>query len=52
MRPARRFEPDRESPRLVRRRGPDRTELFTETVGTPPAVYGERWVDTGGAAYR
>jgi fibrillarin-like pre-rRNA processing protein len=36
----------------VRRTTADRTELFTETVGTPPPVYGERWLDVGGRAYR
>jgi fibrillarin-like pre-rRNA processing protein len=52
MRAPRRFLPDRHSARLVRTRTADRTELFTETVGAPPAVYGERWVESGGRAYR
>ena len=52
MRAARRFVPDRRSPRLVRSRSADRTELFTEAVVAPPPVYGERWVDTGSHAYR
>jgi fibrillarin-like pre-rRNA processing protein len=30
----------------------DRTELFTEAVGAPPSVYGERWVETGAHSYR
>jgi fibrillarin-like pre-rRNA processing protein len=37
------FQPDREQPRLYRRREGDRTELATLTVGAPPPVYGERW---------
>jgi fibrillarin-like pre-rRNA processing protein len=52
MRAPRRFVPDRRSPRLVRTRTADRTELFTEAVGAPPPVYGERWVDVGPRAYR
>ncbi len=52
MRAPRRFVPDRHSPRLVRTRSADRTELFTEAVGMPPPVYGERWVDTGARSYR
>ncbi|MGA8543382.1 MAG: fibrillarin-like rRNA/tRNA 2'-O-methyltransferase [Thermoplasmata archaeon] len=52
MRAGRRFLPDRQSPRLVRARSGDRTELFTEAVGTPPPVYGERWIDSGGHSFR
>ncbi|MGA8303320.1 MAG: fibrillarin-like rRNA/tRNA 2'-O-methyltransferase [Thermoplasmata archaeon] len=52
MRAPRRFTPDRGSPRLVRFRTAERTELFTEAVGAPPPVYGERWVDAGEVAYR
>jgi fibrillarin-like pre-rRNA processing protein len=52
MRLPRRFTADRGSPRLVRTRSAERTELFTEAVGAPPPVYGERWVDTRGTAYR
>lgn len=52
MRAARRFVPDRRSPRLARTRSSDRTELFTESVGDPPPVYGERWVDADRRAYR
>ena len=33
------------------RRG-DRAELWTETVGSPPAVYGERWAEFDGRSYR
>ncbi len=52
MRAPRRFLPDAGSPRLARARSGDRTELFTEAVGAPPAVYGERWVDLAGRAFR
>lgn len=52
MRTPRRFVPDRRSPRLFRTRTADRRELFTDTVGTLPPVYGERWVDSGGHAFR
>jgi len=52
MRPPRRFEPDAKSPRLARTRVGDRTELFTETVGDLPSVYGERWVHLRGRAFR
>jgi len=52
MRAPRRFEPDRRSPRLLRRRMPDRVELWTEAVGVPPPVYGEGWVDRGGRPLR
>lgn len=52
MRAPRRFTPDRRSPRLVRARTAERTELFTEAAGAPPPVYGERWVDTGARAFR
>ena len=52
MRLARRFVPDRRSPRLTRTRVGDRTELFTETVGSPPPVYGERWAEAGGRTFR
>jgi fibrillarin-like pre-rRNA processing protein len=52
MRVARSLRPVRESPRLVRREGPERTDLWTETVGVPPAVYGERWIESDGRDYR
>jgi fibrillarin-like pre-rRNA processing protein len=52
MRVARALRPFRESPRLVRREGPERTDLWTETVGVPPAVYGERWIESNGRDYR
>lgn len=43
MRRRRPFTPSDASPRLWVRRSPGRSELWTETVGAPPAVYGERW---------
>lgn len=52
MRPAYRFERDRRSPRLLRRRIGGRIELWTEAVGGPPSVYGERWSELSGAALR
>jgi fibrillarin-like pre-rRNA processing protein len=52
MRKTRVLRPFRESPRLVRREGTERTELWTETVGVPPAVYGERWIESSGRDYR
>jgi fibrillarin-like pre-rRNA processing protein len=52
MRAARRFVPDRDSPRLDRVRSADHVELFTETVGQLPPVYGERWAESGGRTYR
>lgn len=52
MRAPRRFAADRRSPRLFRSRVAERTELFTEAVGTPPPVYGERWVHSGARTYR
>lgn len=52
MRTARRVRPSRESPRLGRSRLGDREELWTETVGLPPPVYGERWRDYDGRSFR
>jgi fibrillarin-like rRNA methylase len=52
MRARRRLIPDRRSHRLARATTPDRTELFTESVGPPPPVYGERWVDVGPRSFR
>jgi fibrillarin-like pre-rRNA processing protein len=40
------------SPRLGARARGDRTELWTETVGSPPEVYGERWASLGGREFR
>jgi len=52
MRGARILRPFRESPRLVRREGAERTDLWTETVGALPPVYGERWIESNGRDYR
>lgn len=52
MRAARRLVPDPKSTRLRRARVGDRTELYTESVGELPSVYGERWVHFEGRAYR
>ena len=38
--------------RLHRLRRGDRTELWTEAVGSPPPVYGERWMEIGGRMCR
>jgi fibrillarin-like pre-rRNA processing protein len=46
------FRPLRGSPRLAEVRGPERTELWTETVGSPPPAYGERWAERHGRTYR
>jgi len=46
------LRPTRESPRLARRRTGERSELWTEAVGTPPPVYGERWVEVEDRTYR
>ena len=46
------FVPRPSAPRLWVRRRPDREELWTETTGEPPAVYGERWESDGARALR
>ena len=46
------FRPSPASPRLGLRERQDRLELWTETVGAEPAVYGERWATVGGRTYR
>ena len=46
------FVPQPSAPRLWTRRRPDRDELWTETVGELPAVYGERWESDGVRALR
>ena len=46
------FEPSPLSPRLLRRRRTDRTELWTETAGALPTVYGERWTAVGDRTFR
>lgn len=52
MRVATAFEPDPRSPRLRRRPRGGHDELWTETDGLPPAVYGERWAVAGGHSFR
>ena len=52
MRRASRFAPFRGSSRLLVRRLGERQELWTETVGAPPPVYGERWEAAEGRAVR
>jgi len=52
MRPPRSFRPAPDSPRLAILQRSDRTELWTETVGQEPPVYGERWTESDGRPYR
>ena len=52
MRPPRHFRPNRSNPRLRTVRSDDRTELWTETVGSLPPVYGERWTESEGGSFR
>jgi fibrillarin-like rRNA methylase len=52
VRTARKFEADRASPRLWRRRSGERVELWTEAVGELPPVYGESWIDRDGRSFR
>lgn len=52
MRRPRPIEPAPGAPRLRRRRAGERVELWTETVGRLPPVYGERWRTFGPASYR
>lgn len=52
MRVAAPFRPSPASSRLVLRERQDRLELWTETVGTLPDVYGERWTTVGPRTYR
>ncbi len=52
MRPPRSFRPAPDSPRLAVLQRSDRTELWTETVGSEPPVYGERWTESDGRPYR
>jgi len=40
------------SPRLALRGREGRVELWTQTVGAPPPVYGERWVEAAGTTLR
>jgi fibrillarin-like rRNA methylase len=52
MRPVRPFRPTPDSPRLAIVQRSDRSELWTETVGQEPPVYGERWTESDGRPYR
>ena len=52
MRTPRRFRPSRANPRLRTVRYGDRTELWTETVGSLPPVYGERWAEAEDRRFR
>jgi fibrillarin-like pre-rRNA processing protein len=52
MRPGRSFRPYEDSPRLLEVNRAERRELWTEAVGDPPPVYGERWTDFEGRPYR
>jgi len=46
------FRPVERSPRLRERVRADRRELWTQAVGDPPPVYGERWTEAGGQRLR
>ncbi len=52
MRPGRSLRPFEGSPRLLEVDRGERRELWTEAVGDPPPVYGERWTDVEGRPYR
>lgn len=52
MRAPRSFRPTPKSPRLLSVRSGDRVELWTETAGTEPSVYGERWAYAGSRSFR
>jgi len=52
MRRATPFAPAPGSPRLLLRERRERTELWTEAAGPPPAVYGERWSTVDGRPVR
>ena len=52
MRRGREFRPLRESPRLFEHRTAERSEWWTEAVGAPPPVYGERWTEFEGRFLR
>lgn len=52
MRAGRSFRPVEGSPRLFQSRHGDRDELWTESVGDLPPVYGERWTDVGNRRLR
>ena len=52
MRPGRALRPTLGSPRLVEAKLGDRRELWTEAVGDPPPVYGERWTEVDDRRFR
>jgi fibrillarin-like pre-rRNA processing protein len=52
MRPGRNFRPREDSPRLLEVDRADRRELWTEAVGDPPPVYGERWTEVAERRFR
>lgn len=52
MRLGKTFRPIAGSPRLLETTRAERRELWTETVGDLPAVYGERWTEVGESRYR
>jgi fibrillarin-like rRNA methylase len=52
MRAARKLEAYPDAPRLARSRVGDRLELWTETGGTLPPVFGERWIERAGQVFR
>ena len=52
MRPRRGFRAVEGSPRLLETSRRDRRELWTESVGDLPPVYGERWTEVSGRRFR
>lgn len=46
------LRPRRENPRLLTRQVGERRELWTQTTGALPEVYGERWREARGESYR
>jgi fibrillarin-like rRNA methylase len=52
VRERRAYQPSPANPRLVAARRGDRTEWWTESVGSLPPVYGEAWTQTGDRWYR
>jgi fibrillarin-like rRNA methylase len=52
MRTGREFRPVAGSPRLLEVLRDERRELWTESVGDPPPVYGERWTEVADRRYR
>jgi fibrillarin-like pre-rRNA processing protein len=52
LRTGRKFRPLARSPRLIEVDREGRLELWTEAVGDPPPVYGERWTEVADHRYR